>query len=470
MGYRIGARRGRGALRRACAAVVMACALAASMAPAQAFAYFNRGSVQVALGVQQVEVQAGATSSVTLSITPASDDQTEGCGMPKCPQGCSESCVDENGQCRCAGKDYETYYPSAVATSSNASVAVATCDGTSVTVYGKQEGEATITVRASLRQFTDAEATLVVKVSGTADGAAAGTAAFVDVPDAASAGEQEDKASVVEKTVMNRPVHMVRIDEACDAQAQLARLAGVDGDVTFWAGDTYYHPEYSLTFKGDAYAADGLFAFDPSLTVSTEASGVLNQPLAGLDGFVGVDFAHKGALPAAATVYVLAEDVFSDGQDVALYSYDAQAKSFAREDAQAQVTGGYAAFTVQEGKTYVVSSRDLTAEARTVVVGGQGQAQGDSCCDDTASTASGGSQQAIGSSLPPFVPIAVAVVAAGAAGAGIAVFAMGRKKKTAEGAGPASASSDRSGDPDAADAPAAPADQDGTRTHDGEGR
>ena len=110
--------------------------------------------------------------------------------MPKCPQGCSESCTDENGQCRCAGADYQTYYPSATASSSNASVAVATYSGGALTVYGKQEGEATITVRASLRQFTDAEATLSVKVSGAAAGASSGSGAFVDVPEVADTTQE----------------------------------------------------------------------------------------------------------------------------------------------------------------------------------------------------------------------------------------------------------------------------------------
>lgn len=67
-------------------AVALAFALAMCFAPAQAFAYFDRGSVSVALGTTSVEVRAGETASVTVAITPASDEQTEGCGMPKCPQ------------------------------------------------------------------------------------------------------------------------------------------------------------------------------------------------------------------------------------------------------------------------------------------------------------------------------------------------------------------------------------------------
>ena len=389
--------------RVAAAALLLAVALAASMVPAQAFAYFDRGSVSVALGTQQVQVQAGETASVTVGITPASDDQTEGCGMPTCPQGCASTCTDENGQCRCAGTDYATYYPTAVATSSNASVAVATYEGGALTVYGKQAGEATITVRASLRQFTDAEATLTVQVSGQASGAQAGSAEFVDVPEQAQA-EQADKADVVEKTIMKRPVHMVRINEQCDAPAALAALAGIDGDVTFWEGDTYYQPDYSLTFKGTNYTADAVpAALDPSLAVSTEADGALNQPLAGLDGYLVVDFAQKGALPAQAKVFAQAKGVFADDAQLSLFSYDEAAKAFVREDAPAQMVGGYASFDVAEGKTYVVSTRDLTIEANAAVTGGSQQA-------GNADGANASAQPQATTLLPAWLPIAAVAV------------------------------------------------------------
>ena len=261
--------------------VLLALALALCMLPTQAFAYYNRGSVSVALGTTAVEVQAGATASATVSITPASDDQTEGCGMPKCPQGCSASCADENGQCQCSGSDYTTYYPTAVATSSNASVAVATYVGGALTVYGKSEGEATITVRASLRQFTDAEATLKVTVSGKADGAAAGSAEFVDVPETAAA-QQADKADVVEKTVMGRPVHNVRIGDACDVTGRLAQMAGVDGDVIVLAGRHGTTTRLLAHVQRHDVRRAARVVVRRALDVTTEAQGTLNQPLTGV--------------------------------------------------------------------------------------------------------------------------------------------------------------------------------------------
>lgn len=424
---------------RACAAVVAA-VLVCVLVPATALAYFDRGSVEVSLGSSAVEVSAGQTGSVTMSFTPASDNQTEGCGMPKCPQGCSESCCDENGQCQCAGKEYSTYYPTATASSSNAGVAVAVCSGQTLTIFAKQAGEADITVHASLRQHTDGEATVHVTVTGEAAAAAGSANAFVEVPEQADAS-QLDKLDVVDKTVMNRPIHMARISDALDARAELALLAGQDGDVTLWSGDTYYHPDYSLTFKGNSYTTDALFPFSCALNVSTQAEGALYQALYGKDCFVTVDFAHKGALPAAATVYAYAAGAIADDADVALFSYDTASKSFVREDAQAQMIGGYAVFTISEGKTYVVSCRDLASDASTVVTGGTSASSAGSCCDpqmsmgasSTTSGDTGAGQQAI----PPFAiligAVIVALVAAGA-GAGVATFVVSRKRKGAPGA------------------------------------
>ncbi len=426
---------------QAFAAIAAAAILACALVPASAFAYFNRGAVEVSLGAAAIEVAAGQTGSVTMAFTPASDEQTEGCGMPKCPQGCSESCCDANGQCQCAGKEYSTYYPSAQASSSNAAVAVAVCNGQTLTVYAKQAGEADITVRASLRQHTDGEATLHVTVTGEAAAASGGGDAFVEVPEQADAS-QLDKLDVVDKTVMNRPIHMVRIGDSLDAQDHLATLAGQDGDVTFWSGDTYYHPDYSLTFKGGDYSASSLFPFSCSLSVSTQAEGALYQALYGKDCFVAVDFAQKGALPAPATVYAYAAGSISDDKDVALYSYDSVSKSFAREDAQAQMIGGYAVFTVSEGKTYVVSCRDLTSDANAVVTGGASStSSAGSCCDEGMSSMGGtaaasGNASAGQQALPPFAiligVLIVALVAAGI-GAGVAVTVVSRKGKNGAG-------------------------------------
>lgn len=431
---------------RAALCLVTALALAISMLPTQAYAYYNRGSVSVALGTTAVEVKAGETASVTVSVTPASDDQTQGCGMPKCPQGCSSSCADENGQCKCAGSEYKTYYPTAIASSSDASVAVATYRGGALTVYGKAEGEATITVRASLRQFTDAETTLKVKVSGTIDGQAGGSVPFVDIPETA-VSSQEDKLDLVEKTIMGRPVHNIRINEACDVEGSLLKLAGVDGDVTFWQGDTYYHPSYSLTFLGTSYTADDIKPFDVALEISTQAQGKLTQPLDGVSDFVVVDFSQKGDLPAPASVYVLADTVFSDEDTVELFSYDEDMKAFVKEEEPAAIIGGYAAFTTQVGKTYVVSSRDLTTEAKAIVTGGSSEVQGGSCCDPVSEpmVMDGGDHSSTGMATPPLMSVIISIAVGAVALAIIVIIVVRSIRKDGTASKPSMHGSDNEG-------------------------
>ncbi len=352
-------------------ALVLVLALSVALVPQVAWGYYNRGSVSIALGATEVSVAAGSTVSVTALVTPASDEQTIGCGMAMCPQNCASTCADENGQCRCAGSDYDTYYPSVAVSSSNASVAVATYQGNAVTVYGKAEGEATITVRASLRQFTDAEATFAVRVDpGSLAAGGTSTGVEVDVPQEAQVSEPDDRADVVDKTIMNRLIRNVRITDECVPADHLRELAGTDAEVTFWAGDTYYHPAYSLTFMTSEFEAADVAPIDVHLSVSSEPTGELYQALSGLDGFLVVDFAERGELFAPAMVYVEADGVLSDDDAIALFSWDEDAKAFVREQAEASMSGGYATVSVQEGKLYVVSKRDLTSEANSIIEGG----------------------------------------------------------------------------------------------------
>jgi hypothetical protein len=428
-------------------ALALAALLVLGVMPQSAFAYFNRGAVSVELGSQAVEVAAGQTTSVSVAITPSSDNQTEGCGMPKCPQGCSASCTDENGQCTCAGKDYKTYYPTAQAVSSNSSVAVATYSSGTLTVYAKQAGEATITLRASLRQYTDAETTLSVKVTGSADGATLGSNAYVEIPEQA-ATSQEDKVDVVEKTVMNRAIRMVRITDGLVPQAHLSDFVGVDGDVTFWSGDTYYHPDYSMTFKGTELSSGSAALTSAALSVSTKAEGTLYQALSGKDCFVAVDFAQKGALPGQATVYAWANGAIADDKEVALYSYDEASKSFVAEQASATMVGGYASFTVSEGKTYVVSCKDISGSSNAVVTGGATQTNASgSCCDPSGSSASSSGSTVGQQVLSPFLAVVIAAVIAAAVGAAVAVFVMKRKGVAAGGSAGAVDSSSNGSEP-----------------------
>ena len=134
---------------------VLALLITGVMTCSDSFAYFQRGSVGVYAGQSSVSVSQGGSAAVSLSFSPASSSQLPGCGMAECPQICGEKdCLDANGECKCAGTTYMTYYASANAYSSNTSVATASCSGSTVYITGISPGSATITVTASLRQFT----------------------------------------------------------------------------------------------------------------------------------------------------------------------------------------------------------------------------------------------------------------------------------------------------------------------------
>ncbi len=384
-------------------ACVAAFALVAGLLPGAAWGYFNRGAVGVSLGAASVELAAGETVEVSVVLTPATDEQLEGCGMPSCPQGCAETCTDANGQCQCAGTEYSTYTATAVASTSDASVATAVYSANKLTVYGRGEGTCVVEVRASLRQYTDSVAELQVVVSGS--GAAVSFGAEVEVPEEAVV---EDRAAVVEKTVKGRQIRFVQIAEGVDALAELAGVEGSDADLTFWSGDTYYQPAYSVTFVGTGVECEGFAEYDPALVVSAEAQGVAYQALDGLSDFLLVEFACEGALPGEAKVYVAADSVFEDGDALALFSYDSAARTFVREEAEAAMSGGYAVFTVSEGKTYVVSSRDLASEGNEIISGGTSEV--DSCCSSAT--------------IPPYVYVILGVV-----GGAALVLALGRVRK-----------------------------------------
>lgn len=138
-----------------------------------AAAYFDRGTMSVSLGQSSLSVTQGATGSVSVAVSPASDMQLPGCGMAECPQSCGEKdCLDENGQCTCAGTTYVEYKTSITTSSSNAGVAEASYTKAGVlVVFGKNPGTATITVTASMRQFKASSATLVVTVTEKKSGA-----------------------------------------------------------------------------------------------------------------------------------------------------------------------------------------------------------------------------------------------------------------------------------------------------------
>ncbi|MGN0295320.1 MAG: hypothetical protein ACI4D3_15085 [Lachnospiraceae bacterium] len=133
-------------------------------------AYFDRGPVNVSVGKSSVSIRQGQSETVSVSFSPSKSSQLPGCGMAECPQSCGEKeCLDENGECTCNGTTYQTYYAFATVSSSNTSVATAEYSSGSVRISGISAGTATVTVTASLRQFSSTSATIKVTVSKAAE-------------------------------------------------------------------------------------------------------------------------------------------------------------------------------------------------------------------------------------------------------------------------------------------------------------
>ena len=159
----------RNKIRKVLSVCLLAC-LIAGTGSMESKAYFQRGPVNVSVGKSSVSIKQGQSETVSVSFSPSKSSQLPGCGMAECPQSCGEKeCLDENGECTCNGTTYKTYYAFATVLSSNTSVATAEYGNGSVRINGISAGTATITVVASLRQFSSTSATIKVTVSKAAE-------------------------------------------------------------------------------------------------------------------------------------------------------------------------------------------------------------------------------------------------------------------------------------------------------------
>lgn len=393
-------------------AAALVVALVASLLPlAQASAYYNLGTVSVQAGAARLTVQAGSTTSASVSVTPASDDQTLGCGMAQCPQVCTSggaaeagyTCFDVNGQCTCAGKAYSTYYAEVSATSSNSGVATAYVSGGTLVVQGHAAGSATITVNASLRQWTSGSTTVQVDVTapatsggssssggsgsmggaataapGSSGGAGASAQGGSGAHAAASAGAstaaipQEAEVAVSRDDAKNETVtetvagtvYSVEANSYLDTAEELGRIAGTGDQAVFWSGPSSDKPIWSWTFRGEDVSAEGASQpFDPTITVSKLGTGdVSNIMSQAKDGLV-LDFAHDGMLPGKASIYVKVDGTFPDGSSVGLYLFSDAERRFERVQDGVSVADGYASFTIDHCSTWALSTDDLTGYA-----------------------------------------------------------------------------------------------------------
>lgn len=141
-----------------------------------ASAVVHQGTIGVSVSSSSISLEPGQSKNISVTFSPSSSDQLECCDKADCPETCTKwtmmgaTCLDENGQCTCLGTTYETYYASADVSSSDPNVAAASYDGgDTISIQAVSPGTATITVTASLRQFTSSSVTISVTVAQAAE-------------------------------------------------------------------------------------------------------------------------------------------------------------------------------------------------------------------------------------------------------------------------------------------------------------
>lgn len=461
---------------RAVAAAALAALLCVWVTPTSAFAYFSKDPVSISFGSSSVSVAAGSSATVSLSVSPMSEQQLPGCGMAICPQECNGlatpdgvvgGCLNDAGWCTCGGTTYYTAYTNVTVSSSNPYVARASVAGSALTVTGVSEGTATITVYGQLDKHADASASMQVTVGaassggsaggsgsgggtgsggGSDSGSGSGSGGGVSVTDtgasvtaAAAEAAENEEAPVVEMETEEGLVIVVKATDAASAAEELGKIAGTEGTCTFWVGDSMDSPQVSWTFKGTDIAEGADLAIDPSVSLSRKGTGDVAKLLADVDSSLVVDFAHSGALPGPAEVYVRASGVFDDGQTVSLYCYDEDARKFTLEQTDVEVKDGYAVFTIDHCSTWALSDEDLTA---LELADDEASDEGDEGTQTSASQVDVKPQDGSG-----FL-IAAAVVAVVVIAAVVAVVVMRRRRA---GAGDAADAGADAGAGDAAD-------------------
>lgn len=360
-----------------CAAALMQC-----LFTVPSFAYFNRGTVSMQLGQSSINLAAGKSASVSVTIDPIKEQQLPGCGMAECPQSCGNTgCLNEYGECTCGGTSYQTYYSGVKAVSGNSSVATASYGGGMLTIKGMSAGKTTITVTGSMRQYTSSTKTISVTV--TTDSAGGGTQAQKKTKDSGGAdGERQDGAKVtsVDPTgddaisgedisgnssaeqdpgaadgskVMEtkRGVYeMVPLDENTDVKSYLQAALDHQRFVTFQQ-KTGENVEYSWTFDGTKLTeAEDI---DLSVDITTEIPEKIRKQIGGEDALF-FDFSHEGNLPAEAEFYAGVSSVFRDGDVLTLYQWGEDGNlEPAAEDIS--VENGYVTFSLDHCSSYVLT-------------------------------------------------------------------------------------------------------------------
>lgn len=375
-------------LKRKLCLVLAAGMVWVTAAAVPSFAYFNRGSVMLSLGQSKVTLAAGASASVSVSIDPIREDQLPGCGMAECPQACGNTgCLNENGECTCAGTEYKTYTSSVSVSSSAPSVASVSYSGGSLTVKGISPGSAVITVTGSMRQYTDASVTLNVSVTGGSAGSSP-----AEIPGGKTAPRQEPAEGLqvteigtntaVEPdaqgssgTAVQPPENFENMGELRNTKKGLYRIVELSDSTDTAACFAKAAEEkshlmlqkkkgnnvaWSWTF--DAQSADPALtaAFSPDLVLSSQMPESAGS-LSGGSSVCTVKFQGGGRLPGPAQLYLNVSEYFPEHAQISLYTAAPAAgeTAYVKSDQTLAAENGYVSFTIEEAADCILTEGKL---------------------------------------------------------------------------------------------------------------
>ncbi len=417
--------------------IALAFSLVWLAAAAPSFAYFNRGAVELSPGSTSVSVAAGSSASVSVGIDPIKEDQLPGCGMAECPQTCGSSgCLNENGECTCAGTAYKTYYSTVSVSSSNQSVASASYSNGAVTIKGVSAGTAVITVTGSMRQYTDSSVSINVNVTGGSGAAGAGPAGSnfsvgknvpaegLNVQEVSGAGsdasssESEnsgenaadgDGSADITGELRNTKKGLYRIVELTDktdVKSCFEQAIKEKSHIVF-QNKSGENVKWSWTFNAADISPEDAQEIDLGIEASAEIPQSVKDAAGGVNAYY-LTFKHSGELPAPAEIYINVSEVFAESTVLDIYAVDAGTGNITETDSTANAENGYATFSIEKCSDFLLTDAPIDAKAA-----------------DTADApeVNGGASRS-GTALPAVAAVVVIILIAGATG-----YTVYRKKK-----------------------------------------
>lgn len=375
-------------------------------------AYFDRGTVKMSLGKTSVSLKQKESESVTVSLSPKSDKQLPGCGMPECPQSCGEKdCLTEDGECKCNGTTYQIYKAYAEVSSSNTSVATASYNNGVVTVKGISPGTATITVVGCLRQYTNSSAkTIQVTVSKSASKPSQGSDhdnSSSDKTDGGNSSSSSDNSAGNNGSQNNSSGNgkVTKVDSGSKSDASNQKNTGdssssaeqTDTDTdTDSSGDTdkkvmesdrgkitFLQIQAGKTGKSELEAIKGkkeyvdfqmkdgsdnvLYAWEFLGTDITKPMDMDYQIQTSSKAFDGcsygtdadslyIDFAHDGELPGKASVFLRLNNTFSDTDTLNLYYFDEKTGEISLVNEGLKPQAGYVTLSLTHCSKYILTT------------------------------------------------------------------------------------------------------------------